>query len=247
MKKRLLFLSVLALSLASCTKPLERMASVRFSLGVENGAIPSTRSVSDALSATLPAGPFSLHLQSEENSLRTYDVSTGEDVSVAVGSYSVSGSGSGEVLVSNNNVSVVSSPAWAVDSGQTVAVSEDGAEIGVSAHYTCPAFVFDLSEVKKVVLSGNPKQVEVTTFPGSEGYGVVYPVGNWYSSKPLWMYVYPVDEVLGETALYKFVSGSSSGEYIGVEAGRWYKFSPGKAEVVSGRMGVTFPEWEEGE
>ena len=229
----LLLLTVLALS--ACSKG-EEYVTVRFDLGVESGPITRTMpdGLSDALEATQPSGPFSLKAQSTDNDLR---------------SYSVTGSGVGGSISEITNGTLYSSPSWSLSS--EVTVTQNSTDFSLSASYTCPAFVFDLSEVDYVEFANSANIVKITSFPGTEDFGVVYPKNgstSWISSKSLWLYVYPVDKVNGETALYKIISPSSSAssEFTQVRNGYWYKFSPGKVDVVSGSLNMGFNEWQEG-
>lgn len=241
----LLLLSALILS---CSKG-ETLVSVRFDLGVESG--PITRAMpdglTDALSATAPAGPFSLSAQSNENSLRSYAVTTGIQIQMAVGGYTLSGKGTGGLLSKISSGNLYSSPSWSVS--EDVTVTESSTEFSLSASYTCPAFVFDLSEVDYVEFSNGADIYALTSFPGTDSFGVVYPKPDqfWIASKPLWMYVYPKDKVNCETALYKIItpSANADAELTQVRNGYWYKFSPGKVDVVSGSMGITFSQWME--
>lgn len=235
---------------SSCLKD-GGFTSVRFSVGVPSGEITRAMpdGLSDALSATAPTGPFTLTAQSTENSLRSYSVTTETDVTMAIGGYSVTGNGTGGLLSKISSGNLYSSPSWSVS--QDVTVTESSTEFSLPASYTCPAFVFDLSEVDYVEFSNGADMFTLTLFPGTERYGVVYPKPDqfWISSKPLWMYVYPKDKVNGETALYKVITPSTGAdaELTQVRNGYWYKFSPGKVDVVSGALGLAFPEWMEGE
>lgn len=235
--------------LSSCSKH-EEMVSVRFDIGVSSG--PITRAMpdglSEALSATAPSGPFSLSAKSTDNDLRSYSVTTGVPLTMAVGGYAVTGSGVGGFISKVTGGNIYSSPSWAVS--KSVTVTESSTEFSLDASYSCPALVFDLSEVDYVEFSNGADIFTLTSFPGTEGFGVVYPKPetSWISSKPLWVYVYPKDKVNGETALYKVISPTTnaSAELLQVRNGYWYKLSPGKVEVVSGSLGLTFPEWMDG-
>ena len=236
-----------AVAMTACAKvPAE--VGVTFSLGVPSGVITraTPEGLSDAFTATAPVGPFTLNAVSTENPLRSYSVTTGVPITMAVGPYSVTGSGSGTSIQSVSKGKLMSSPSWSVS--QTATVSEDGDEISLSASYTCFALVFDLEEVSKVVFDYETNTA-IAAFPGNERYAVVYPKpdGSWIASSSLWVYVHPKDEVYGEVALYKIVTNNSDGDFVRVKNGNWYMLSPGRVQVTSGTMGLTFPEWTEGE
>lgn len=249
MKKIIKTGALIALAL-SCSNPCD-FVSVCFNVGVESG--PITRAMpdglSDALSETSPTGPFSLTAQSTENSLRSYSVTSGVPETIAVGRYSLTGKGVGGFISKITGGNLYSSPTWSVS--EDVTVTESSTEFSLTALYTCPAFVFDLSEVDYVEFSNGADIFTLTSFPGTDEYGVVYPKPDqyWLPSKPLWVYVYPKDKVNGETSLYKVITPSSGAdaELTQVRNGYWYKFSPGKVDVVSGSIGVSFPEWLDGE
>ena len=246
--RKYLSLLLAALSVA-CAKETPREVDVVFNLGVTSG--PITRAGNDgiysAISATLPGGPFTLSAQSTDNALRSYSITTGVPLTMAVGGYDVTGSWTGRALSQIYRGVLYSEPTWSAS--KTVTVSEDGAELSVPASWTCPAFVFDLSEVSKVVFRGNGGEVTLTSFPGTEDYGIVYPkpdgiwgLGDYY----LTVTVYSKDEIYGEPRIYKVETSSPNIDYTDVQNGYWYLLSPGKVEVVSGSMGVVFPEWKEG-
>lgn len=245
--RKYLSLLLAALSVA-CAKETQREAEVVFSLGVPSGQITraTTDGIAAALSACTPAGPFSLSAKSQTNELRTYAVTTGEALTMAVDSYAVTGSGEGRFL-SNITLGVAStSPAWAVNA--TVSVDGDG-ELSVPANYTCLALVFDKAKTEKITLGGASSDVAVSAMGGNDEYGVVfvkYSSSSWYRDRPLWVYVFPTDKVYGDTAIYKFVSGNSDG-FINARYGYWYLLQPGEVDVASGQFGIEFPAWKEGE
>lgn len=252
MRKMLcLFASVIAATVA-CSKqdasPAEEV-EVTFNLGVVSGPITraGNEGVYESISSTAPSGPFSLSAQSVENSLRSYDITTGVPLSMAVGGYDVTGAWKGRALSQIYRGVLYSEPTWSAS--KTVTISESGAELSIPAAWTCPALVFDLSEVSKVVFRGASGEVTLTSFPGTEDYGVVYPkpdgawgLGDYY----LTVTVYPTDEIYGEPRIYKVETSSPDLDYTYVQNGYWYLLSPGKVEVVSGSMGLMFPEWSEG-
>ena len=242
--KTLIKTVALAVIALSCSKP-ESFVTVRFGVGVPCGAVTRAMpdGLSDALSATAPSGPFTLSLQSLENSLRTYSATTGVPLSVAVGSYSVTGSGSGRSVAQASNGAVYSSPSWSLSS--EVTVRGDG-EFSLPASWTCFALVFDLSETDGVSVDGE----RISSLPGTDGWAVLYArpdAGkNWYVRAPLSVTVHPKDAVLGEAVSYDIITTTPQEGFVAVQNGYWYKLSPGRVEVVSGSMGVSFPEWMEG-
>lgn len=249
MKKTALILSALALSLfVSCSKP-EKLVQVSFSVGVESG--PMTRafseSLADALSQSVPPGPFSLKAQSKTNELRSYSVTTGSPIQMAVDSYDVTGSGKGSVVAEVTQGEILSYPAWSVNS--SVTIEEDGGTYSVPASYTCVAIAVDKTKVEKIVIMSGANEVTVTDFGGNEEAGVVFVkcTGTWTASKPLWVYVYPLDRVNCETALYKFINTANDVDgFVRVRNGYWYALVPGDVEVASGSMGIDFGAWNEG-
>lgn len=244
---------MLALSLASCTKPSERTATVRFRVGVESGVIPSIRSfsssLSDAFASSAPSGPFKLEAVSSDNPIRSYSVTTGEAVTMAVGPYTVTGSGKGNEVAPVRNGVVTDSPAWSLSA--SVDVSDAVGEYSLPASYRSIALAFDLSEVSKVVFHNGSQDTEVKSFPGNGEVGVLYasntPGMMWMPAVPLSVTVYPVDSALGEPVLYNLIGVNLPEDGIFVEYGKWYRLSPGRVSVVSGTMGVGFPEWEAGQ
>lgn len=247
MRKIIKSCALIALAL-SCSKQ-DVSVSVCFNVGVESGPITRTMpdGLSDAISATSPSGPFSLTAKSTDNELRSYSVTSGVPATIATGRYSVTGAGSGVLISKITGGNLYSSPSWAVS--DDVTVTESSTEFSLVASYTCPAFVFDLAEVDYVEFLNGADIFTLTSFPGTGAYGVVYPKPDqyWIPSKPLWIYVYPKDKVNGETALYKVITPSTGAdaELTQVRSGYWYKFSPGKVDVVSGSMGITFAQWME--
>lgn len=244
----LLLLAVLSVSCAKAVREVE----VTFGLGVSSGPlVRSDDGVYSALSATAPVGPFSLVARSEDNELRSYSVTTGVPLTMAVGGYEVTGSGSGETVCSVRSGRLCSSPSWTVD--ESVEVGTESSEYSVTASYSCFALVFDRSEVDRVETLDSSGAVVELEMPGDAGHWVLYArtdgAGVWTRNSPLYVYVYPEDEVYGEVRMYMVgnVQGGTSGsDYLNAEYGRWYRLSPGRVEVTSGSMGVNFPEWTEG-
>ena len=250
MKKAVYVLSAVALSalVVACSKQ-DKIVEVSFSVGVDSG--PMTRAFSeafaDALSQAVPPGPFSLKAQSKTNEMRSYSVTTGDTIQMAVDSYAVTGSGKGDVVAEITAGEILSYPAWSVNSDVTV--GDNGGTYSVPASYTCVAIAVDKTKVEKIEMNNGANTVTVTDFGGNDDAGVVFIkcTGTWTSSKALWVYVYPIDKVNCETALYKLISTPTAVDgYVRVQNGYWYALTPGNVDVASGSMGVTFNSWNEG-
>lgn len=84
MKKILLFLLLAAVA---CTKPATQLVSVRFDYTTESGQFP-TKSIADEIMATLPA---SLDLVLTDAYGKTWNVTTRQEITIPVGTYSITG------------------------------------------------------------------------------------------------------------------------------------------------------------
>ena len=88
-----IILLIAILSIACAKEP--QYATVTFDVRyVQSGTITkvSSGAVSEALAASMPTGPFQIHLVSKTNPLRSYDITTGSSVTIAVDDYTVTGS-----------------------------------------------------------------------------------------------------------------------------------------------------------
>lgn len=239
------FLLLAAILLTACTKEQTPLATVTFHLaGVESGEMTkvSSEGVASALSATAPSGPFTLTAVSRTNPLRTYTITTGVPVTMAVDSYSVSGSGRGHEIASITGGTLYDSPLWSASSD--VEVGSDGGSLSVSASYSCIALIIDKSVTRELAVM-NGSEEAVYTPGGTSEVGVVYAAGNWYYSKPLRVIARPVDTVSREETRYELVFGDYDG-MVNVRYGRWYSFTPGEVATASGSLGVEFAGWIQG-
>lgn len=229
---------LLAILSIACTKE-PQYATVTFGLsGVESGSLTkvSSDAVSAALDATAPSGPFALRLVSKSNPLRVYNITTGTPATIAVDSYTVTGSGLGEELAEITGGKLYASPKWSVSCDVDVT---SGGAINVSASFPCVALVIDKSVTDHLEIANGPNMVRNFAVGGTDAVGVVYIVGSWIYNKPLYLYSYPVDTVNKEVVCYVLVNGDFDG-MVNVQNGRWYNFAPGDIETVSGSFGVTF-------
>lgn len=244
--RKLRFLLLAALSVA-CAKEQPELVTVTFDMGgVQSGTITkvSSDAVSSAFAATAPVGPFTLTATSKTNSLRTYTITTGQSLTMAVDEYTVTGSGIGSEIAEVTGGALYSSPKWSVN--ESVTVGSDGGAFTLNASYPCVAFVIDKAVTSKLVFYDGPNKVESYSHGGTESVGVVYAVGNWPHNSPLYIEVRPVDTVNYETVEYHLTSREYEDTYY-VRNGHWYNFAPGAIATASGTFGVAFPGWEAGE
>jgi len=243
--RRYLILLIAILSIA-CTKE-PQYATVTFDVEyVQSGAITkvSSGAVSEALAASMPTGPFQLHLVSKTNPLRSYDITTGSSVTIAVDDYTVTGSGVGSEVFSSSSTKVYSSPKWSVS--QDIEVDAGGGSVNLTASYPCVALVVDKSVTASIEFFSGSGFVSPSAMGGTESVGVVYAVGYWTFSTPLRIRVYPVDYQANDIVDYNLTSNAYDGTYR-VLNGHWYNFVPGDLEPSSGSFGINFSGWEAGQ
>lgn len=231
----------------SCTWGLERTVPVRFSVsGVESGAMTKTlaEDVLVALSASAPTIAPYITLTSTTNPARVYEVRTGQTYTIAVDTYSVSGTGGGSDYAGVYlNGKVYPQSRYVVSDTVTITEGEDS--YSLSASYNCFALVFDKTSVSELqVLDGGGKSYLTPSFlGGDENYGVLFFVGNWTPGQPLRVKAVPVDSVNYEERIYTVAYGGGN---VNVENGYWYLLSPSAIDVTSGGFGVTLPAWGQG-
>ena len=237
---------LLATAFVACSRE-PQLVSVTFDVAtVQSGEMTkvATTAVSDALAATAPTGPFTLNAVSTTNSLRTYKITTGETNTMAVDTYTDTGSGSGSEIANVTSGKLYSSPKWSVN--KQVAITSDGGAVSVSASYPCVAFIIDKAVTSKLIFNNGADDVENYTYGGTSEVGVVYADGTWGYSNPLRVRVKPVDTVNQEETLFKCAHGDYDG-MLNVRNGYWYNLVPGAVETASGAFGLTFSGWEAGQ
>jgi len=243
--RRYLILLIAILSIACAKEP--QYATVTFDVGyVQSGTITkvSSGAVSEALAASMPTGPFQLHLVSKTNPLRSYDITTGSSVTIAVDDYTVTGSGVGSEVFSSSSTKVYSSPKWSVS--QDIEVDAGGGSVNVTASYPCVALIIDKSVTSSIEFFSNSGYVSPSAIGGIESVGVVFAVGYWTHATPLRIRVYPADNQNHEIVEYMLTSVVYDDTYR-VLNGHWYNFVPGDIEPASGNFGINFSGWEAGE
>ena len=214
--------------------------------GVMVGDITKT-DPSDIFAATAPATPITLTLQSKTVAERRYTVQTGEDITVPLDTYTVTGAYApfeeGKIL---SGAKVFARPPFSI-SGEIVVC--DGEDTYLApASYDCAAIILDATECplyKTYDYSGN-----MVAFPHMQTLGsvkVAYVSGSW-SFPALTIQAMPEDPAEQEAAVYQCVSDPEwlSDGVILIENGKWYKFSPKNAQTASGGITTGLPEWQRG-
>jgi len=240
-----------AAALASCApaplpqKEITRTIVVRLA-GVVTGEMATKTDPSGVFNATAPAQMPTLTLQSKTVPSRSYQVTPGQNVTVAVDSYAVSGKylpmEEGQV----QNGKIYSRPPFSV-AGE-ITVTEEVAEYEVAAAYDCFAIVLDTSVCEKYRIRGyGGSMVDMTWIFGTGAIKVAYMVGQW-DFPALDLIAVPADPANYENAAYAIINDpayAGEGKLL-ARNGKWYAFDPSAVQTTDGAIGVGLPEWENG-
>ena len=234
----------------------DESVSVRFYVsGVRSGELVTKGSVEDsaveaALAATGAQGMPELSLQSLEVGSRRYTVAVGEQVSIPVGSYSVSGRYvPGQVLATVHDNGVYREPEYVVSA--EVEIRDGVTSYEVPASYDCWALVVDRSEVSSVkwkeAFLQDWRTLSVPEAAGGLGVLYVSTAVSWDVAAPTYWRFEPVDDVNNEAREWTIVSRNNNNGHMVAKAGRWYLFGTRELERSEGEIGVVLGGWQKGE
>lgn len=240
MKKRLLLAVAFAAIAASCTKTggeTERLVSVRFEYSTDSGRFP-TKGIADVILSTLPPA---LPLTLTDGSGNTWDVYTGQEVTLPVGTYSVDGGHAPEAAqyISGTNRYTSHSPAITVS--DEVEIVEGVSEYRVRATYGSAAVGVLPSEVSSwtAVFKGAAEAVNCLK---TDDLWLVFLNGNLTGASSFYT---TIATPWGATKEYKLYTNSGDTGGILAESGKWYILHP-DAVTQSGTLGLDLPEWTDG-
>lgn len=231
-----------------CSK--EELQEIRIGIGdVRSGEIGTKAgSVSEALAATVPTGTVNLVIAGVDVPSRLYYAAQGESVMVPLGRYRVTGQYRPTTLGTVMSNKVWNEPGFDV-SGE-ITVAQGVVEYSVPAEYVCWALVLDRDKCEKYMHrpTWDADWTDVGWMKVVGDYAVMY-VGmdnTLTSARPYRLRAVPSDVESQEAADYAVVTEWASSAYVNVEAGKWYRFGARDVTFESGTIGVTLPEWEQG-
>lgn len=241
--------AVLAMMMA-CTKtalPGEDGSMVIFQVGgIRTGEIATKAGSPNAiLSATAPTGELSLKIVSTTNQARKYTAQPGVPVSLPADTYQVTGEYIPAAAAQVWHGTAYKEPRFSISS--TIEVTEAESTFTIPARYECFALVIDFQECAKYRhTNANITQEDITQWATLDDMGVLYVscVSAWNSSIPYTIQAFPVDTAEGEMQSYSLITSGTGGKVV--ENGKWYCFSPGKVDKLSGTIATSFPAWEDG-
>lgn len=211
--------------------------------GVRTGQMP-TKGPLDVLAQTSPTSLPSLTLQSKTVPERRYTITPGVPASVALDSYTVTGT-----YLPNEEGKVFGGAAYATPPfsvSAEITVTEDVSEYSVGAAYDCFALVLDESTTERYRIRGYAgSMVDLAWMGGKDGFKVVYIKGEW-SFPALSLKALPADPVNYEAASYDLVSDPFASGVL-VKCGKWYAFGPDGVQTSEGGIEIGMPGWEAGQ
>lgn len=249
MKMKMTLFAVLILMMG-CTKiaaPAGDAMMVTFQVGgIRTGEIGTKGGSPDAiLSATAPAGEISLKIVSTTNQARKYTAQPGTPIALPVDTYQVTGEYIPAAAAQVWHGTAYKEPRFSVSS--TIKVTEAESTFTIPARYDCFALVINFQECAKYRhTNANVTQEDITQWEVLDDYGVLYVncVSSWTASIPYTIQAYPVDTAEGEMQSYPLITAGAGGKIV--ENGKWYCFSPGRVEKLTGTIATSFPAWEDG-
>lgn len=251
MKKKLLALLALAAAIApSCNKQDTQtptpIVSVRFNLGgIESGQFP-TKGMADAITATLPA-VLDLTLTNTATGV-TYTTTTGTAVEIPVGTYSVTGGYTPDIVHQVYGATLFISHAPKVAVSEAVEVTEGVAQYTLTAQYQCVALAVPDAEVTKWQGADNNKNGYEIDFLREGAYRWVFLSGEIGDSRYFVTTLYPADGTAYRT--YHIVENTrfqiNFSDCLVVTPGHWYILRASDSVMQSGSFGVTWPAWSQG-
>ena len=249
MKTKILLLTVLALVMG-CTKistPSKDAMMVTFQVGgIRTGNIATKAGGPETiLTATAPTGTLSLKVASTTNTARKYTAQAGEPIAIPADTYKVTGEYVPEAATQVWHGTAYREPRFSVSS--TIEVTDTETDFTLPASYDCFALIIDFQECAKYRHTNTSiTQEDITQWAVLDEYGVLYIscVSSWNSSIPYTIQAYPVDTAEGEMQAYPLITAGTGGKVV--ENGKWYCFSPGQVEKMTGTIGTALPAWENG-
>lgn len=245
--RKLVTLALLCL-VAACAKEPAPEAAVKVVLEVANlrsGNIGTKAGVPAILNVTAPSGSISLHLQSTAVAARQYDVTTGQEVELPAGTYTVTGSYNPSYSCEVYRGRGYNTPPYSVS--QSITITEGVTNYSVDAIYDCFALVIDYTQAEKYKhLNKNASPVDVP-FVDDGDYGVLYVkcTSSWTWNDSYMLYVFPVNPAEQEQATYQLVTSGTQG--VKVENGKWYYFGPTPVVKYDGTLSPQMPTWVPGQ
>lgn len=244
MRKTAILFALSAVVACAKAEPEERLAPVTFRIGnVITGDI-ATRSAADVLTASAPAGPFTVKLRSTTNPNRTYSVTAGDEVAVALDTYSATCNYYPAESVRLLRGRLYAEPCFYASA--TITVNGDGA-FTIPASYDCAALIIDRTKAAAYTVRGASDYEAIANWTNAGDFGVVYyyPPG-WSDTSASSLIVTPADDVnFGETT-FSYTTAPVAGS-VRLQPGKWYIFNPEAVETASGEIGFDYPGWEAGE
>ena len=240
MKKRLLLAVAFAAVAASCTKTggeTDHLVAVRFEYTTDSGRFP-TKGVADVILSTLPA---SLPLTLTDGSGNTWDVYTGQEVTLPVGTYSVDGGYAPEAAQYISGTTKYTSHSPTITIADEVEIVAGVSEYRVRATYGSAAVGVLPSEVSSwtATFKGG---VEAVNCIKTDDLWLVFLNGNLTGAGSFYT---TIATPRGTTKEYKIYTNTGDTGGILAERGKWYILHP-DAVTQSGSLSLDLPEWTDG-
>lgn len=247
MRNKTTILALAVLLAVGCAKenPTAGEASVTFLVGIQSGEMP-TKGVAEVLAGIVPSGSLQLTIRSTTNSQRVYQVTAGQPATIAIDTYQVTGQYTPAAPFICTRGQIYAEPRFSVSTSVAVDGNEDA--IAVPVVWDCFAVVRDCSRVASIqATNANASFEELTAWAGNDDYKVAFVTctSGWDANYALRLLVTPVDGVNYQPTTFRLVTTPVAGS-ISVRNGYWYEFSPEGVATRSGSLGLTFPEWTEG-
>lgn len=239
MKKRLSLAVAFLVIAASCSKTggNERLVAVRFEYSTDAGRFP-TKGISDVILSTLPAS-LSLTLTGEDG--QTWDVVTGQEVLLPLGTYSVDGGYSPDLVQNISSGTRYTSHSPVIRVADEVTIVEGVSEYRVAATYGSFAVGVLPSEVSGWTGIFQGVSAEVNCIK-TDDLWLIFATGNLTGGASLYT---TITTPRGVSKEYKIYTNTGDSGGILAEFGKWYILHPDSV-TQSGTLALDLPEWTDG-
>ena len=233
---RKILTALLTLLTVACAKTPQQFVTVSFDFTIQSGQIP-TKSIPDAIAATIPA---SLDLVLTSSDGKTYSTTTGQEISLPVGRYSVTGgySPSEVQVVASGRSYTTHSPI--IEVNDSVTIVEDVTSYQVAGEYKSFAVCVLPEEVSTWTAVFRGANAEIDCVKTSDLW-FVFVTGNLTGGSA---FMTKVETANGEYKEYTLYTNPNDTQGIRAYYGKWYLLRPFTFQ--SGAIGISLPEWESG-
>ena len=252
LKVVLAFVASLAL-FVSCAKDaeLQNEETVTFTLGyrlVDSNSMYGTKAVAneEVLFAITQCLPESINLVFKKSgSSSSVSVTTGTETTLAVGTYTVTGTFFGDQVGDLIGQSCYFANKPYLTFNTTLEIVAGTSNYIVNGTINSFAIVADYDEVSAVSYYNNQSALKTLNMLRFDNMGLIFCQGT-YTDIPLRVVLIPLDATKYKETTFGFSTNSSTTKYTYAQVGKFYKLHPAEAGNSGPVIGYGFPDFTEG-